>query len=205
MKENTKKNEEIEDNLAEEPIIEEANQNIDSENAQETESDKKTKKKGFLKGKDAKLTEEIEVLNQKNGELKDKYLRLVAEYDNFRKRTAKEKLELNENIKSMMLLDFLSIVDDIDRAVLHIDSVKDIEAVKEGIRLIHHKFNDFLKAKGLEEVEAIGVDFDTDLHEAVTKFPVEDENMKGKVIDVVQKGYKMNDKIVRFSKVVVGE
>ncbi|PLX06901.1 MAG: nucleotide exchange factor GrpE [Marinilabiliales bacterium] len=165
---------------------------------------KKTKATKY-KSAEKKLRDEIEILNQANGELKDKYLRLVAEYDNFRKRTAKEKIELREVTKSSLLVDFLSIVDDVDRAMLHIDEVKDVEATIEGVKLINNKFKDFLKIQGIEEIDAKDKEFDTDMHEAVTKFPVEDEDKKGKVIDVVQKGYKLNDKVVRFSKVVVGE
>lgn len=174
----------------------------------ETKSKKSTTKKSKSsrsKSSEKKLKEEIEILNQNNGELKDKYLRLVAEYDNFRKRTAKEKIDLRENTKSEVLFNFLNIVDDVDRAMLHIDDVKDLEATIEGVKLINNKFKDFLKAQGVQEIEAKDEEFDTDLHEAVTRFPVEEEEKKGKVIDVVQKGYKINEKVIRFSKVVVGE
>jgi len=157
------------------------------------------------KSSEKKLKEEIEILNQANGELKDKYLRLVAEYDNFRKRTAKEKVELRESAKSDVLSGFLSVVDDTDRAMESLNDVKDVEATIEGIKLINNKFKDFLKTQGVQEIEAKDQEFDTDLHEAVTKFPVEEEEKKGKVIDVVQKGYKINDRVIRFSKVVVGE
>jgi len=177
------------------------------EKSKKTKKASTAKKTKATKSKSAekKLRDEIEILNQANGELKDKYLRLVAEYDNFRKRTAKEKIELREVTKSSLLVDFLSIVDDVDRAMLHIDEVKDVEATIEGVKLINNKFKDFLKIQGIEEIDAKDKEFDTDMHEAVTKFPVEDEDKKGKVIDVVQKGYKLNDKVVRFSKVVVGE
>ncbi len=157
------------------------------------------------KSSEKKLKEEIEILNQANGELKDKYLRLVAEYDNFRKRTAKEKVELRESAKSDVLSGFLSVVDDTDRAMESLNDVKDVEATIEGVKLINNKFKDFLKTQGVQEIEAKDQEFDTDLHEAVTKFPVEEEEKKGKVIDVVQKGYKINDRVIRFSKVVVGE
>jgi len=157
------------------------------------------------KSSEKKLKEEIEILNQANGELKDKYLRLVAEYDNFRKRTAKEKVELRESAKSDVLSGFLSVVDDTDRAMESLNDVKDVEATIEGIKLINNKFKDFLKTQSVQEIEAKDQEFDTDLHEAVTKFPVEEEEKKGKVIDVVQKGYKINDRVIRFSKVVVGE
>jgi len=181
-------------------------------NAEQTEANAEapaetTKKssKSILKNKERKLKDEIEMLNQKNEELKDKYLRLVAEYDNFRKRTAREKIDLRDSVKASVILDFIPVVDDMDRAMIHLAEVKDIEATVEGIKLIHQKFSDFLKTNGVEEIEAKDKEFDTDLHEAITRFPVEEEDKKGKVIDVVQKGYKINDKVIRFSKVVVGE
>lgn len=129
---------------------------------------------------------------------------MIAEYDNFRKRTAKEKIELRDAAKSSVILDFIPVVDDMDRAMQHLGEVKDVEATVEGIKLIYAKFTDFLKSQGVEEIVAKDMDFDTDMHEAITKFPA-GEDKKGKVIDVVQKGYKVNDKVVRFSKVVVGE
>lgn len=183
----------------------ESNESMEVNDVQPEEV-KETKKssRSLLKGKEKKLKEEIEMLNQKNEELKDKYLRLVAEYDNFRKRTAKEKIELRDAAKSSVILDFIPVVDDMDRAMQHLGEVKDVEAIVEGIKLIYAKFTDFLKSQGVEEIVAKDMDFDTDLHEAITKFPVDDDK-KGKVIDVVQKGYKVNDKVVRFSKVVVGE
>ena len=183
--------------------VEKENADVQSEKGNKNSA--KKAKTSRVKSAEKKLKGEIEFLNQANGELKDKYLRLVAEYDNFRKRTAKEKVDLRETTKSVILSDFLSIVDDVDRAMSHIDDVKDLEATIEGVKLINNKFKDFLKIQGVEEIEAKDMDFDTDLHEAITKFPVEEEDRKGKVIDVVQKGYKINDKVIRFTKVVVGE
>jgi molecular chaperone GrpE len=150
----------------------------------------------------------IDVFEKQNAELKDKYLRLVAEYDNYRRRTAKEKLEMADITKTKLILDFLPIVDDMDRAIVHItNNIKPEEFEKniEGIQLIADKFHKFLTNNGISEIEVKGKDFDVDLHEAVTKIPVTDETQKGKIIDVIQTGYKMNDKIVRYAKVVVGE
>ena len=178
---------------------------VETKESKSKKSTSKKAKSSRSKSSDKKLKQEIEILNQANGELKDKYLRLVAEYDNFRKRTAKEKIELREATKSDVLFNFLNVVDDIDRAMLHIDDVKDLEATIEGVKLISNKFKDFLKSQGVQEIEAKDEEFDTDLHEAITKFPVEEEDKKGKVFDVVQKGYKINEKVIRFSKVVVGE
>lgn len=176
-------------------------------NQEQNKEKNKSKKSSrtILKSKEKKLQEEIDLLNQKNEELKDKYLRLIAEYDNFRKRTIKEKIDLCETVKIDVIKDFLPVVDDIERAMMYLNEVKDVDATVEGIRLISQKFLDFIKVQGVEEIGSKDQDFNTDFHEAITKFPVEEEDKKGKVIDVVQKGYKINDKIIRFSKVVVGE
>ena len=133
----------------------------------------------------------------------DKYLRLVAEFDNYRKRTLKEKMDLVASGGEDVIKSLLGVMDDIDRA-LAMSQTDDIESVRKGIELIHQKLLDTLHAKGVQEIEAIGSELDTDLHEAVAKLPVEDDK-KGKIIDVVQKGYKLKDKVVRYAKVVVGE
>lgn len=142
---------------------------------------------------------------KKLSELNDKYLRLSAEYDNYRRRTLKEKMELTKTAGESLILGLLPVIDDFDRALLHIDEAKDIDALKEGIVLIYNKFKDYLKQQGVNEIEASEKDFDTDMHEAVTKIPAPEEGMKGKVIDCIEKGYTLNDKVIRFSKVVVGE
>lgn len=138
-------------------------------------------------------------------EWKDKYLRLSAEFDNYRRRTLKEKMELTKFAGEDMLKSLLPVVDDFERGLQHIDQASDLEAFKDGMVLIYNKFKDFLQQKGLKEIEALNTDFNTDFHEAITKIPAQDEAMKGKIIDVVQKGYIMDDKVVRYSKVVVGE
>ncbi len=134
---------------------------------------------------------------------KDKYTRLSAEFDNFRKRTSKEKLELIVLGGEDVIRSILSVLDDFDRAIEAMDKSDNIESARQGMHLIHKKLIDTLRQKGVECIESNGADFDTDLHEAVTKFPSEDQ--KGKVIDTVQKGYKLKDKVIRFCKVVVGE
>ncbi len=138
-------------------------------------------------------------------EWKDKYLRLSAEFDNYRKRTLKEKMDLitaggEEVIKSLLV-----VIDDIDRALAAMETTNEMEPVKEGVKLISQKLNDTLRSKGLSEIEALGKELDTDLHEAVAKIPASSEEMKGKIMDVVQKGYKLRDKVIRYAKVVVGE
>lgn len=137
-------------------------------------------------------------------EWKDKYLRLVAEFDNYRKRTLKEKMDLITSGGEDVIKSLLVVMDDIDRALDAMVKSTDVDSIKQGIILIHQKLKETLHARGVEEITAIGQELDTDQHEAVAKFPVA-QDQKGKIIDVVQKGYKLKDKVVRFAKVVVGE
>ena len=138
-------------------------------------------------------------------ELNDRYLRLYSEFENFRRRTAKEKLELISNASGQVLGDLLPVKDDFERAIKNNEEVEDAKAIKEGFNLIHAKFENTLKTKGLKEIDAQGKDFDLDFHEAVTKIPAPDKKLKGKVVDVIEKGYLLNDKVLRYAKVVVGE
>ena len=137
-------------------------------------------------------------------EWKDKYLRLSAEFDNYRKRTLREKMELIESGGEDVIKSMLAVMDDFDRALQAMQSAGDVAAVREGVELISQKMRDTLKGKGVSEIEAVGQPLDTDLHEAVAKFPA-GEDKKGLVIDVVQKGYKLKEKVIRYAKVVVGE
>ena len=137
-------------------------------------------------------------------EWKDKYLRLSAEFDNYRKRTLREKMELIESGGEDVIKLMLGVMDDFDRALNAMQSATDVASVREGVELISQKMRDALKTKGVSEIEAVGEVLDTDLHEAVAKFPAGDDK-KGKVIDVVQKGYKLKEKVIRYAKVVVGE
>ena len=157
-----------------------------------------------------KIEEKVEVnpveqIQAQLDEMKDKYLRLSAEFDNYRKRSLREKMDLTKYASEEVLQSILPVYDDFERAMKSMDTSTDIDAVKQGLHLIVSKFNDFLKAKGISEIEAIGKELNTDIHEAITKTPVQDEAMKGKIVDVVQKGYMLNDKVIRFSKVVIGE
>ena len=135
----------------------------------------------------------------------DKYLRLSAEFDNYRKRTLRERMELTKTAAESVMLSILPVSDDFERAMHSIEQGMDFEAVKEGILLIYNKFQEFIKQNGITEIEAAGKEFNTDLHEALTKIPAPSEDLKGKIIDVIQKGYYLNDKVIRFAKVVVGE
>jgi molecular chaperone GrpE len=146
----------------------------------------------------AKLKEELE-------EMRDKYLRLFAEFDNFKRRSAKERLDYMKTAGQDILRDLIPVLDDMERAEKSISSAADIEAVKEGFLLIKDKFNKNLAAKGLKPMESIGQAFDADFHEALTEIPAHSEEMKGKVIDEVEKGYLLNEKIIRYAKVVVGK
>jgi molecular chaperone GrpE len=146
-----------------------------------------------------------EKLQREVAEWKDKYTRLFAEFDNFRKRTIKERADLISSSTADVLKDMLPVIDDFDRAVKANESVDDIAVVKEGFVLIHSKFYKKLESKGLKPIDAQGKPFDTDFHEAITSFPAPSEDMKGKVVDEVEKGYLLNDKVLRFSKVVIGQ
>ncbi|MCK5536872.1 MAG: nucleotide exchange factor GrpE [Bacteroidales bacterium] len=149
--------------------------------------------------------DELAKMSMQLADMKDKYLRLSAEFDNYRKRTLKEKMELTKSAGSSILLNVLPVVDNFERALKSIDDAKEIDAVKQGIELIYTTFIDFLKQQGVHCIDAINQDFNTDEHEALTKIPSPKPELKGKVVDVVEKGYKLHDKVIRFSKVVVGE
>ncbi len=138
-------------------------------------------------------------------EQKDKYLRLMAEFDNFRRRTAKERLELIQTAGKEIVVSLLDVLDDCDRAEKQLQSNADIAVQKEGIQLVFNKIRSTLQAKGLKAMESIQTDFDTEKHEAITEVPAPTNALKGKVLDEVMKGYYLNDKIVRFAKVVVGK
>ena len=145
----------------------------------------------------------LEEAKGKFAELNDKHLRLQAEFDNFRKRTAKEKLDLTATASENVIKDILSVLDDFERALQNMEKNGN-ESDIQGVTLIYNKLKDTLKKKGLEEIEAMDADFNTDEHEALTMIPAPDESKKGKVLDVIQKGYKLNGKVIRFARVVVG-
>ena len=141
----------------------------------------------------------------KYNELNDNYLRLGAEFDNYRKRTLKEKADLLKMGSERVLLDVIAVVDDFDRALDNISKTEDIDAVREGVELIHSKFLSFLCKHNVKEIETIGQPFDVDKHEAVTMVPAQSEEDKGKIIDSIQKGYTLDDKVIRFPKVIVAK
>jgi len=151
-----------------------------------------------------KLKAEIDSLNQKNAELNDKFLRQVAEFDNFRRRNAKERVELIQTAGKDVITDLLVVLDDSERAQKQMETTDDVTQIKEGVQLVFSKLRNTLSAKGLKPMESVGKEFNPDLHEAITEIPAGDE-MKGKIVDEVQKGYYLNDKIIRHAKVVVGK
>ena len=174
-----------------------------TETHDETSGKKETRKERAHKKN--KTEEELEKTEIELLELKDKHIRLQAEFDNYRKRTLKERMELLKTASEGVLMSILPVIDDFDRAIQTLDLVKEENHIKDGVKLIYSKFQDFLKQNGVKEIEAKGQDFNTDLHEAITKIPAPSEELKGKNVDVVQKGYYLNDKVIRFSKVVIGE
>ncbi len=192
---------------SEEKLQEEVSDNKEVETKEEATNSKKAskKKKSSKKKDDAKNDKLLAELQEKLNIINDKHLRLNAEFDNYRKRTLKEKMELSKSAGKQIFEDMLPVIDDIERALQSIETAEDVEAVKEGMQLIHSKFIGFLNQQGVKSMEAKGKVFNTDEHEAITKIPAPSEDMKGKVVDVISKGYKLNDQILRYSKVVVGE
>ena len=208
MEDNTKKNEDQEinkdidsNNIPSDSIID--NNAIDDE-------EEKPKRSGMF-GKKDKKTQQIEELKLANdkllsekAEIQDKFLRLYSEFDNYRKRTQKEKLDIIKNASESIILQLLPTIDDMERAIMFNDKteVSDV-SVKEGLVLIFQKLKNMLKQKGLEEIKTKDETFNTDFHEAITTVPAEKEEDKGKILEEIQKGYKLNDKVISFSKVVI--
>jgi molecular chaperone GrpE len=151
--------------------------------------------------KDTKIAE----LEAKVNELNDKYLRLYSEFDNFRKRTAKEKTELIQSGGEDVFKSILPVMDDFERAIKSNSETSDVKAVNDGVNLIYNKLKSTLTQKGLEPMNAMGAAFDPDIHEAITNIPAPSEELKGKVVDELEKGYSLNGKIIRFAKVVIGQ
>lgn len=155
--------------------------------------------------KKEKLQHKIDELEQQIDNLNDKHLRLNAEFDNYRKRTLKEKMELTKTAGEHILTSILPVIDNFERAMLAMQETQDIDAVKKGTELIYGNFKDFLTQNGVKEIEVLNKAFDTDVSEAITKIPAPSKDMEGMVIDCTEKGYMLNDKIIRYAKVVVGQ
>lgn len=178
-----------------------SDENTKEQEAKHADSKSDKKKKSKKDKKEAKIDE----LEDQLKEMQDKHLRLQAEFDNFRRRTIKEKSDLIKSGGESVLINILPVIDDFERALESMKDISDDDAGKQGTLLIYNKFKEFLKQNNIKEIEALQQDFDVDLHEAITKIPAPSDELKGKVVDVVQKGYCLNDKVIRFAKVVIGE
>lgn len=145
-----------------------------------------------------------DALKKEVEELKDKYLRLYSEFENFRRRTSKEKVEMLQYAGEDIIVSILPVLDDFQRAQKSIKETSDLKAVKEGVDLIHHKLFKTLESKGLKPMESVGKEFNSEIHEAITQSPAPSDDLKGKVIDEVEKGYMLNEKVIRYAKVIIG-
>ena len=209
MEEN--KENKVQDEEVQNPEVnEEVQENTDnlSEKEEQTDKNKKgffTKKKDKDKEKIQELQADIEKLKAEKAELNDRFLRLFSEFDNYKKRVSKEKLDLISTASEKVIVSILPIIDDFERAITANEKADNIDSIKEGFNLIYNKLLQMMKRFDVEEIQAKGEEFNTDFHEAVTHFPAQNEEDKGKVIDVTEKGYKLKDKVIRFAKVVVGQ
>ncbi len=196
MSKKEKKNTEVEDQM----------EDVSFEENKETKGEKKeeVKKKSKKKWKKPTDKEKIAELEEKCEEMNDKYLRLYSEFDNYRKRTSKERIDTLKTASQDLMVELLPVLDDFDRALEAMAEHHAQEESVKGVELIYNKLFTLLKQKGLEPMDAAGKDFDTDFHEAITQIPAPSEDQKGKVVDVIQKGYLLNGKIIRFAKVVIG-
>lgn len=191
-------------------VKEEVQKNTDnlSEKEENTDKNKKnifSRKKDKDKAKVQELEKEIEQLKAEKAELNDRFLRLFSEFDNYKKRVSKEKLDLISTASEKVLVSLLPVIDDFERAIAANEKADNINSIKEGFNLIYNKLVQMMKRFDVEEIQAKGEEFNTDFHEAVTHFPAQNEEDKGKVIDVTEKGYKLKDKVIRYAKVVVGQ
>ena len=190
------------ENINEEELMSEATQDEAAENEEIQEEDVQD---SAAPTEEEKLAQELEESNKVIEEQKDKYLRLSAEFDNYRKRTMKEKAELILNGAEKTISSILPIVDDFERALKNMETATDVAAVKEGVELIYNKFMSVLGQDGVKVIETKEKPLDTDFHEAIAVIPAPDKSLKGKILDCVQTGYTLNDKVIRHAKVVVGE
>lgn len=177
---------------------------INEETINETNTNEETQQPVELTAEE-QLQKELDEANEKIASLEDKYLRQAAEFDNYRKRTMKEKAELIKNGGERAIESILPVLDDFERAIENMSKDEKSAEVLTGVELIYNKFVGILKQNGLEKIEAAGQDFNTDYHEAIALVPTPDESLKGKVLDCIQTGYTLNEKVIRHAKVAVGE
>lgn len=183
-----------------EATVEQEAQDLNTQNTNNESSEVENTENG-----ENSLEAQIETLQQKCEELNDKNLRLMAEFDNYRKRSLKERSDLIKTASESVFVNILPMIDDFERALKATETANDVDALKEGVQLIYNKFIAFLLQNGVKAIPTENEVFNTDLHEAITTFPAPNDDMKGKIIDCATKGYTMNEKVIRFSKVVVGE
>ena len=190
-------------------VKEEVQENTDNLSEKEENTDKKrnifSRKREKEKSKLQEKEAEIEKLKAEKAELNDRFLRLFSDFDNYKKRVSKEKLDLIATASEKVLVSLLPVIDDFERAIAANEKAADVDSMKEGFNLIYNKLIQMMKRFDVEEIQAKGEEFNTDFHEAVTHFPAQNEEDKGKVIDVTEKGYKLKDKVIRYAKVVVGQ
>ncbi len=198
-----KQDKDIKQEVAEDVTFE--NQPVTEEEVKKEKTAEPVAGKESKKDKKPSSQKKLERLQEKYDELNDKYMRLYSEFDNYRKRTAKERIELQKSASREVILDTLPVVDDLERAIQSFEEHQLSDEAKKGIELIYNKLINILRQKGLKEIEAMGQPFDTDFHEAITNIPAPSKKMKGKIMDVVQKGYTLNGKVIRYAKVVVGQ
>ena len=191
------------ENINEEELMSEAAQEEAAENNEEVREEETQEETPLTE--EERLANELEEANKTIEDQKDKYLRLSAEFDNYRKRTMKEKAELILNGAEKTISSILPIVDDFERALKNMETATDVAAVKEGVELIYNKFMSVLRQDGVKVIETKDKPLDTDFHEAIAVIPAPDKSLKGKILDCVQTGYTLNDKVIRHAKVVVGE
>lgn len=194
----SKKRKAAENETQNEPLVEEVKveEVVDEQTAEEVEE---------VEVEEVEEKDELTLAQEQVAELSDKHLRLQAEFDNYRKRTLKEKMELTKTAGERILLNIIPVMDDFERAMSTVESTDDIESVKDGLHLIYSKFEAFLTQSGIAAIPTENEVFDTDKHEAITQIPAPTKDLKGKIVDCVQKGYTLNDKVIRHSQVVIGE
>lgn len=178
----------------------EAQEKVQKEETEETCTEKENTQE-----ENAEVADPVAELEAKCQKMHEDYMRLYADFDNYRKRAMKEKADLIKTAAEGVLVDVLPLVDDFERAISSMEKTESVDGVKEGVSLIYNKLISFLDSKGVKAIDAVGQPFNTEFHEAITKFPAPSEDMKGKVIDCTQKGYTLYGKVIRYAKVVYGE
>jgi len=186
-------------NKKEKEVEKEQNENVSKKHDETVSEGSENQSDSSIKEEDGQTSED------KYDDLNNRFLRLYAEFENFRKRTNKERLDIINNANADLLKDMIPVIDDFERAITNNEGSEDVVAIKEGFSLIYNKYKGILQTKGLKPMDSKGEVFDPEVHEAVANMPTEDKKLKGKIIDDVEKGYFLNEKVLRYAKVVVGQ